>query len=170
MSKQNPQPGLKRKVKLLSDTPAGGLNILEVSRHSLEQARALERVMIRTWVPACNTRGLYEVGQPRPRRPRRRPRAHLRSDNLRPSAQLDSLGASLEKELIRWQTCRSRWLKRQQVLRDLSDGFHHVIRQLLDSRLAADLGPSPIALTHNLALSDDCRPVALHAPCQPEPR
>ena len=155
MSKQNPL-GLKRKVKLLSDT-AGGQTILEVSRHSLEQARALERIMIRTRAPTCNTRGLYEVGKPRPRRPRRRPRArpaaHLRSDNLRQSAPLDSLGASLEEELIRWQTCRSRWLKRQQVLRDLSHGFHRFYRQLLDCRLAAGLGPGPIALTVNLALS-----------------
>ena len=48
---KNPQLRLTRKVKLLSDTPAGGLTILEVSRHSLEQARAIERVIIRTWAP-----------------------------------------------------------------------------------------------------------------------
>ena len=48
---KSPQLGLTRKVKLLSDTPASGLTILEVSRHSLEQARALERVITRTWEP-----------------------------------------------------------------------------------------------------------------------
>ena len=57
-----------RKVKLLSDTPAGGLTILEVSRHSLVQARASERAIIRTWAPICNTRGLHEIGRTRPRR------------------------------------------------------------------------------------------------------
>ena len=62
MRMKNPQLRLTRKVKLLSDTPAGGLTILEVSRHSLEQARALERVIIRTWAPICNTRGLHEIG------------------------------------------------------------------------------------------------------------
>ena len=64
MGKQNAQLGLRRKVKLQGDTPASGLAILEVPRHSLELARALERVMIRTLAPACKTRGLNEVGQP----------------------------------------------------------------------------------------------------------
>ena len=43
MRTKNPQLGLTRKVKLLSDTQAGGLTILNVLRHSLEQALALER-------------------------------------------------------------------------------------------------------------------------------
>ena len=73
------------------------------------------------------------------------------SDNLRQSAPLDSLGVSLEKEFIRWRTCRSRWPRGQQ-LRDLSSGFRRFCKQLLDTRLAG-LGPSPIAMTVNLALS-----------------
>ena len=165
MRVKNPQLGLTRKVKLLSDTPAGGLTILEVSRHSFEQARALERVIIRTWAPICNTCGLHEIGRTRPRRlrprPRTRPVAHLRSESLRKSTPLDSLYAGLEREVTRWHTCRSRWFKRQQALRDLSSGFHRFYKQSLDSRLVAGLGPGRIALTVNLALSmvADLRPV-----------
>ena len=89
-------------MKLLSDTPKGGLTILEVSRQSLERARALEGVIIRTWAPICNTRGLHEIGRTRPRRlrprPRTRPLAHLRSDSLRQSTPLGSLYTYLEKE------------------------------------------------------------------------
>ena len=163
MRTKNPQFHLTRKVKLLSDTPAGGLTILEVSRRSLVQARALERVIIRTWAPICNTRGLHEIGRTRPRRlrprPRTRPVAHLRSESLRQSTPLDSLYASLEKEVARWHACRSRWLKRQQALRDLSSGFDRFYKQPLDSRLVAGLGP--LGLTVNLALSmvADLRPI-----------
>ena len=136
---------LTRTVKLLSDTPAGRLTILEVSSHSLEQARALERVIIRTWAPICNTRGLHEIGRIRPRRlrprPRTRPVAHLRSESPRQSTPLDSLYAGLEEEVTRWHACRSRWLTRQQALRDLSSGFDRFYKQSLDSRLAAGLGP-----------------------------
>ena len=73
--------------------------------------------------------------------------------SLRKSTPLDSLYASLEREATRWHTCRSRWLKRQQALRDLSSGCHSFYKQSLDSRLVAGLGPGPIALTVNLALS-----------------
>ena len=93
-------------------------------------------------------------------RPRTRPVAHLRSESLRQSTPLDSLFASLEREVTRWHTCRSRWLKRQQALRDLSSGFDRFYKQSLDSRLAADLGPGPLASTVNLAPSmvADLRP------------
>ena len=57
------------------------------------------------------------------------------------------------KEVTRWHTCRSRWLKRQQAPRDLSSGFDCFYKQSLDSRLAAGLGPGTIVLTVNLALS-----------------
>ena len=55
--------------------------------------------------------------------------------------------------MTRWHTCRSRWLKQQQALRDLSSGFHSFHKQSLDSLLVAGLGHGPIALTVNLALS-----------------
>ena len=63
--------------------------------------------------------------------------------------------------MTRWHACRSRWLKRQQALRDLSSGFDRFYKRSLDSRLVAGLGPRPIALTVNLALSmiADLRPV-----------
>ena len=134
MSIQIPQPGLKRKMRVLCDTSAGRLTVLEVSRHSLEQACALERIMIRTWAPACNTRGVHDVGQHRPRRlrpkPRSRPPSHLHSDSSRQTTPLRSMGDNLEKKLIHWQTCRPCWLRRQQVLRDLSRGFQSFYRHL----------------------------------------
>ena len=106
-------------------TPAGGLTILEVPRHPLEHSRALERVMFRTWPPACNTRGLHETGSIRPRqlrrRPRERPPSHVRTDCSRLITSLDSLSSSVDKEELRWQTCRTRWLKRQQTLLQLTE-------------------------------------------------
>ena len=112
VSKQKSQPGPKRKVRLPGDTPASGLTILQVARHPLEQALASERVIIRTWAPAYNTNGLHETWADLTRRLRRRPRArppqHLLTDRSRRTTPLDSLGVSMEKELIRWQTCRAR--------------------------------------------------------------
>ena len=68
--------------------------------------------------------------------------------------------------MTRWHTCRSRWLKRQQTLRDLSLGFDQVYKQSPGSQLVAGLGPGPLALTVNLALSmvADLPPVQSLAP------
>ena len=84
--------------------------------------------------PRCTVQvigGLHEIGRTRPRRlrprPRTRPVDHLRSESLLQSTPLDSLYASLEKEVTRWHTCRS--------------GVDRFYKQSLDSRLARASGP-----------------------------
>ena len=149
-----------------SDTPAGGLTILEIQKDPLERTRALERVLIRAWAPACNIRRLYKVGKMRPRRIRKKPQArltsHLRAEDRRQISPLGSPVASTDKELIRWQ-------ERPLLLayasagpqRPVTEGGYY--RQSIYARLAAGLGPGPSAMTINLPLS------AQRVSRQPEP-